>query len=449
MKNRYLKWLIMTWMPYLYANDIASDLNQFLNDAGYASNVTHPHAYQSQASGFYGGGSLYVRAPVKRYNLVTLDMPNYRAGCSGIDLYAGSLSYISGDKLTNLGRSIMQGAGAYAVDVMLATTVPEIKQVRDYLQTTVQKVNQANINSCELAQNFVGGVWPKTLASQQKICHDQRMMGGSGGAHDYVAARMDCAGNAYQKTMQEASNDEQRKEQVVLGKNLVWDMMKKSDFLNSNQELEELVMSLIGTIIVGEDGKIQQVPSLAGDNDLIHTLLGDVPNLHSAEIWHCMDNKCLRIERKKISLSEKQSLTGKVKTMIESINEKIKKDQVLTSVEQNFLEITPLPVLKFLLVLNGTQYGNAAIDMQSYATLIATDLLQKYLTDVLQLVQQYSFNSQIPEALLKQLRSRMEKAQLTISQLEPHVNQKLNEKLQLIEQVSKIEKQLSANMKVQ
>lgn len=449
MKKGYLKWLIMAWMPCLYANDIASDLNQFLNDAGYASNVTKPHAYQSQASGFYGGGSLYVRAPVKRYNLVTLDMPNYRAGCSGIDLYAGSLSYISGDKLTNLGRSIMQGAGAYAVDVMLATTVPEIKQVRDFLQTTVQKVNQANINSCELAQNFVGGVWPKTLASQQKICHDQRMMGGSGGAHDYVAARMDCAGNAYQKTMQEASNDEQRKEQVVLGKNLVWDIIKKSDFLNSNQELEELVMSLIGTIIVGEDGKIQQVPSLASDNDLIHTLLGDVPDLHSAEIWHCMDNKCLRIERKKISLSESQSLTGKVKTMIESINEKIKKDQVLTSVEQNFLEITPLPVLKFLLVLNGTQYGNAAIDMQSYASLIATDLLQKYLSDVIQLVQQYSFNSQIPEALLKQLRLSMEKSQQNISQLEPHVNQKLNEKLQLIEQVSKIEKQLSANMKVQ
>ena len=101
------------------------------------------------------------------------------------------------------------------------------------------------------------------------------------------------------------------------------------------------------------------------------------------------------------------------------------------------------------MVLNSTHYGHVALDMQEYATLIATDLLQKYLSDVLQLVQQYSFNSQIPEALLKQLRSRMEKAQQTISQLEPHVNQKLNEKLQLIEQVSKIEKQLSANMKVQ
>ncbi|NDH09497.1 MAG: conjugal transfer protein TraH [Gammaproteobacteria bacterium] len=430
------------------ANDVASELKDFLDNAGYASNVTHPHAYQSQASGYYGGGALYTRTPVKRYNLVTLDMPNYRAGCAGIDLYAGSLSYISGEKLTMLGRSIMQNGGAYAVDVMLATTVPELKQVRDFLQTTVQKVNQANINSCELAQNFVGGVWPKTLASQQKICHDQRMMGGSGGAHDYVAARMECSGEHYQKTMQEAATDNDRKEQVVLGKNLIWEILKKSQFLNDNQELQELVMSLIGTIIISEDGKIKQVPSLARDNDLIHTLLGDVPNLHEAEIWHCTNSKCLDVERKKIVITENQSLTGKVKDMIESINEKIKKDIELSNAEKSFLEMTPLPVLKFLMVLNGTQYGNAAIDMEAYATLIATDLLQKYLSDVLQLVQQYSFNSQIPEHLLKDLRERMEKAQKSIAELDPHINQKLNEKLKLIEQVSKIEKQLSANMQV-
>ena len=448
MRKMVVGLLVLATTLKAHASDVASELKDFLDNAGYASNVTHPHAYQSQASGYYGGGALYTRTPVKRYNLVTLDMPNYRAGCAGIDLYAGSLSYISGEKLTMLGRSIMQNAGTYAVDVMLATTVPELKQVRDFLQTTVQKVNQANINSCELAQNFVGGVWSKTLASQQKICHDQRMMGGSGGAHDYVAARMECSGEHYQKTMQEAGNDNDRKEQVVLGKNLIWEILKKSEFLNDNAELQELVMSLIGTIIISEEGKIKQVPSLARDNDLIHTLLGDVPNLHEAEIWHCTNSKCLDVERKKIVITENQSLTGKVKAMIESINEKIKKDIELSNAEKSFLEMTPLPVLKFLMVLNGTQYGNAAIDMESYASLIATDLLQKYLSDVLQLVQQYSFNSQIPEHLLKDLRARMEKAQKTMAGLEPHINQKLNEKLKLIEQVSKIEKQLSANMKV-
>lgn len=432
----------------LLAKDIASDLNQFLNDAGYASNATNPQAYQSQAGGYYGGGNLYARTPVKRYNLVTLDMPSYRAGCSGIDLYTGGLSYISGQKLTDLGRSIMQGAGAYAVDVMLATTVPEIKQVRDYLQTTVQKVNQANINSCEMAQNLVGGVWPKTMASQQKVCHDQRMMGGSGLAHDYVSARMDCAGDGFQKTMQDAANDKERQEQVVLGKNLLWEIFKKSEFLNDNTELKELVMSLVGTIVITEDGKIKQIPGLANDNDLIHTLLGD-SNIHDSEIWHCVDAKCLDVVLKKIHISESASLTGKVKAMMESINEKIKKDVALTAVEKNFLQITPLPVLKFLMVLNGTQYGNAAIDMQSYATLIATDFLQKYLSDVLQQAQFYSQNSQIPEHLLKKLQSRIEKATQSIARLEPHINQKLNEKLQLIEQVAKIEKQLSANMKVQ
>ena len=104
--------------------DVSSDLDNFFNGIGYASNTTKMQAFESQASGFFGGGSLYTRTPVRQYELVTLDMPDYRAGCAGIDLYAGSLSYISGDKLKDLGRQVMTNSGAYAVDVMLATTVP-------------------------------------------------------------------------------------------------------------------------------------------------------------------------------------------------------------------------------------------------------------------------------------------------------------------------------------
>ena len=62
------KWIFMISLASsTYANDIASELNDFLEQAGYASNVTHPHAYQSQASGYFGGGSLYTRPPVKRW----------------------------------------------------------------------------------------------------------------------------------------------------------------------------------------------------------------------------------------------------------------------------------------------------------------------------------------------------------------------------------------------
>jgi conjugative transfer pilus assembly protein TraH len=60
---------------------VSQDLDSFFNGIGYASNVTSPAAFESQAAGFFGGGSLYSRSQVRQYQLVQLDLPSYRAGC--------------------------------------------------------------------------------------------------------------------------------------------------------------------------------------------------------------------------------------------------------------------------------------------------------------------------------------------------------------------------------
>ena len=428
--------------------DVASDLDNFFDGIGYASNATNVQAFESQASGFFGGGSLYTRTPVRQYELVTLDMPDYRAGCAGIDLFTGSLSYISGDKLTNLGKQIMTNAGAYAVDVMLATTVPELKQVRDFLQTTVQKINQSTINSCEMSQNLVGGIWPKTVASQQKVCNDQRRMGHEGLGHDYVAAHMACAGDGYQEAIESASKDEKRKKEVVINKNLVWSLLRDNSFLNSDKELSELVMSLTGSIIIDKNGKVTEVPSMANHAGLIQALLG-ATTMSSAPIWRCDDEvACLHVHKETIHISQDHSLSGRIRNFIASIDEKLKRDEKLNQAEMGFLEMTSLPVMKFLMVLNSTHYGNAAVDMESYSTLIASDLLQQYLSHLLQSVSLATNSSTLNEALLKALRNRIDFAHQQIARIEPNVGQKLAQKLTLIQYVARIEKQLAAGMDV-
>lgn len=445
MKKRFLGLLLCTSCAYA---DVASDLDNFFNGIGYASNSTNVQAFESQASGFFGGGSLYTRTPVRQYELVTLDMPDYRAGCAGIDLFTGSLSYISGDKLTNLGKQIMTNAGAYAVDVMLATTVPELKQVRDFLQTTVQKINQSTINSCEMSQNLVGGVWPKTVASQQKVCNDQRRMGREGLGHDYVAAHMACAGDGYQEGIENASKDEKRKKEVVINKNLVWSLLRDNAFLNSDKELSELVMSLTGTLIIDKNGKVTEVPSMANHAGLIQSLLG-AATTSSAPIWRCDDSsQCLHVHQDTIHIDHAHSLSGRIRNLIASIDEKLKRDEKLNQAEIGFLEMTSLPVMKFLMVLNSTHYGNAAVDMESYSTLIASDLLQQYLSHLLQSATMAINSSTLNDALLKTLRHRIDFAQQQIARIEPNVGQKLAQKLTLIQYVARIEKQLAGSLGV-
>ena len=441
--------LLLSFMHNSYAS-VSQNLDHFFEAQGYASNVTSPQAFESQAAGGFGGGSLYARNQVRQFQLVQLDLPNYRAGCGGIDLYTGSLSFLSSQKLADLGKLVMSNAPAYAADVFLATTVPELKQVRDYLQGLEQAANHASINSCEAAQNLVGGMWPKTAASQQKICKDQGTLGKEGLFSDYVQARMECAGSGFDRAIDKANTDPVAKKQVVLNKNLVWSILQDQSFLSSDSELAEMVMSLTGTLIIDKQGKVTNVPSLAGSPDLINALIGNNQGAGMAKIWRCSDagssSSCMSVHLKEINIPEDKTLVHRVRQIIQAINDKVLQDKKPSKEEISFLSLTSIPVLKFLTVLNSTQYGNAAVDMDDYALLIAQDLLQNYLHELLQEVANATAGSELNEDLVKGIESRIKQANQKVASLDPIVGRKLQEKLTFIEHMARIEKQVSANL---
>lgn len=430
--------------------NVNQDLDSFFNGIGYASNVASPAAFESQAAGYFGGGSLYARNQVRQYQLVQLDLPSYRAGCGGIDLFTGSMSFISEQKLVDLGKSIMTNAGAYAVDVMLASTVPELKQVRDYLQQLEQMANQASINSCQLSQNMLGGVWPKTAESQQKICKDQAAMGKEGLFSDYVKARMACSGSGFDNVMNKASLDPERKKQVVLNKNIIWSLLQSKSFLNSDKELAEMVMSLTGTLIIDKEGKVITVPSLAGNADLINALVGSGAGARTAKIWRCKDsgsnNQCMQVSLQDITIAETSMLTYKVREIIRTINTKLINDEKPGNRELNFLSMTSLPVMKFLSVLNSMHYGSSAVDIEEYSMLIAQDLLTNYLTELLREVSVATAGSELNTDLVKEIHKRINEATTRVASIDPKIGRKLQEKLTLIERMAQIEKQVASQM---
>jgi conjugative transfer pilus assembly protein TraH len=432
-----------------FAN-VSTDLDAFFNGMGYSSNVTSPAAFESQAAGFFGGGSLYARNQVRQYQLVQLDLPSYRAGCGGIDLFTGSMSFLSEQKLVDLGKSVMTNAGAYAADVMLASTVPELKQVRDYLQQLEQMANHASINSCQLSQNMVGGIWPKTAESQQKICKDQAAMGKEGLFSDYVKARMACSGNGFDNVMSKAVLDPERKKQVILNKNLVWSLLQTKSFLNSDRELAEMVMSLTGTLIINKEGKVTNVPSLAQNADLINALIGIGAGAHTAKIWRCKDvitaEECLQVSLQDITIPEVSTLTYKVREIIRSINTKLVNDEKPGTRELNFLSMTSLPIMKFLSVLNSMHYGSTAVDIEEYSMLIAQDLLTNYLTELLNEVSVATSGSELNTDLIKTIQKRINEATTKVASIDPKIGRKLQEKLKLIERMAQIEKQVAAGM---
>ena len=211
-----------------------------------------------------------------------------------------------------------------------------------------------------------------------------------------------------------------------------------------------MVMSLTGTLIIDKQGKVTNVPSLAGSPDLINALIGNNQTAEVAKIWRCSDagptSSCMSVHLKEISIPEDKTLVHRVRQIIQSINNKVKQDEKPSKEEISFLSLTSIPVLKFLTVLNSTQYANAAIDMDDYALLIAQDLLQNYLHELLQEVANATAGSELNEDLVKAIESRIKQANQKIAALDPIVGHKLQEKLTLIEHMARIEKQVSANL---
>ncbi|HFL8766300.1 TPA: conjugal transfer protein TraH, partial [Escherichia coli] len=209
---------LLTFTPAASA-DVNSDMNQFFNKLGFASNTTQPGVWQGQAAGYAYGGSLYARTQVKNIQLISMTLPDINAGCGGIDAYLGSFSFINGDQLQRFVKQIMSNAAGYFFDLALQTTVPEIKTAKDFLQKMASDINSMNLSSCQVAQGLVGGLFPQTQESQQKVCQD---IGSESNIFaDWAASRQGCTVGGQSSSVRDKASDKD-KERVLKNQNIIW-----------------------------------------------------------------------------------------------------------------------------------------------------------------------------------------------------------------------------------
>ena len=167
--------------------DIGSDLEGFFNKLGAVTNSTAPGIHKDQSAGYYNGGGLSIRNRVRNSQLATLQLPSFKAGCGGIDMFAGGFSFISSGELVNALKNIGSSAISYGFMLAMKTFAPSVQSVMAELQDMASKINQANINSCEMAATLVGGVWPKSDIASRHVCTS--IGSGEGMFKDWTAAR--------------------------------------------------------------------------------------------------------------------------------------------------------------------------------------------------------------------------------------------------------------------
>lgn len=255
-----------------------------------------------QRRGVFDGGSVSARSRIVSDPLIGFSPPSWDAGCGGIDLYAGSFSFINAQQFQSLLRAIAANASGYAFQMALSAMSPHAMEIINKLQDTVQKLNAGFSNSCQLAQGLVndaasafeGSLTAKTSKTLTSL-----------GVGDVFQTWTSSTGSGPATQARTSMSADQRANADLEG-NIVWQALKRnsvgSRFPGGDDSLLEAIMSITGTVIVGApqgagDGRGDSSPvSVRGNLLSVRELVAGPRTDQAVTVYRCDNrsmNQCL------------------------------------------------------------------------------------------------------------------------------------------------------------
>ena len=363
--------------------DVLSEMNRFWRGA--AVNTTGPTAFQGQASGHWTLGNLYLRSPVRSEPIATVNLPSFRAGCGGIDAFAGAFSFIDSDQLVAFARAIAQNAAGFAFELALETISPVIAETMSKLRALAQWANNRNVNSCETAQALVGAAWAKNDRASASIC---AAIGTSQGIFtDYAAARHGCGADGKRHSTLAAASGEMA-DQVPVNVNYAWKAVRASTFLSADTRLAEFAMSVSGTVIVTaptadadtSGPRVRVLEPLALDRRVTEILMeggGALP------VYACDTTAaCLNPTLGSVTVPADQGFRARVAGLLRDLVAAVRTDTAPPAAALGLVNLTTLPVYR--VANTAAAYRGAVVDQEidALAEAVALDLLQVWIADL-------------------------------------------------------------------
>lgn len=284
--------LLLVGLP-LSANAQSSTARAMQEQFNQMSNITGPGAAMGARRGVLSGGSISIRNRITQsgpVNLVSSQPISFNSGdgCGGIDLYAGSLSAVTGDQLKEVGRQIASQATTYAFHLALSSLCQQCQNVMQQVNDVLQEFNFQIQDTCTLAKGIVqlapgdqeGDTERKEIAAgMQQLGRDTR---------DAFAAigRPRAGAETPTERLQERGTEEEKA--AVIPGNLLWRAMRTANVESwsapggdSTTFMEEL-LSLVGSIQIchAKDPNCQST-----SDDLATTLTREVPALLTLEAF--------------------------------------------------------------------------------------------------------------------------------------------------------------------
>lgn len=123
-------------------------------------------SYEGQKRGYFTGGSYSARWQMSNDHLFSFESPRVKFGCSGIDVFMGSFSYLQPEYLVKKMQKILQASPAAALDLAINTMCEPCAKTMKSLESITDLLNNIQINDCKAAK-ALGGKMLDTLGIEK------------------------------------------------------------------------------------------------------------------------------------------------------------------------------------------------------------------------------------------------------------------------------------------
>lgn len=361
-------------------------MTDFYTTAGASMNVTPGAVYQTQTTNVISGGGFAMRAPRKNVQLLTVTPPGFKAGCGGIDFWAGSFGFVNKEQLVQFLRNVGQNALGLFFQLALKSMAPEVAATIEVMNDWSQRMNQHNMNSCEVAQQFINESNLSFAVREEGKERAAAIKAWGGEVGDRFLGRLATRDSATssRETNQaaKAANPDEWRLDYAYDTNITWKLLSKIGGMTTQEK--ELVMSLVGTAVTtrGTDSTGAESPNIKAfaDQISISELIGNRTGPSSARVYSCgSSSDCLSLPE----TPDHVSYTGFAKVAYDKMH--AIKTAISTRTPQDpanlaLVDMTSVPIYRLISVSTLSKFPALSDTViEKYADVVGLELAMAYL----------------------------------------------------------------------
>jgi len=339
-----LKTLALTITSLMFASTVHAGWTKDWFDSSTKSGAG---SFQGQQRGYYSGGHFSGRFTMSNDPLLTISMPRIRAGCGGIDIFLGGLSYLDSDYLVQKLQGIIQAAPAVAFDTAMKVLSKELSDTMTNFEAIINNLNSLNMDDCALAKKIgqpVGNAIGEEIAESTNL----------GVVDQTISSQLGAVRGWYEQTEKQRDNDMKPvqaytelvehcsiKLKKIFASGLLLDNIAKEVDLDGYQDI---IRGFAGDVEIKEDAEgktLLGIPVPPCDNNDNDTIDGFVNGLAERKTGLGSDT-CEK--------DQTGGLQSIVETTLTSMAAKMKSspDAALTATEKSLVDNAPVPVYLML-----------------------------------------------------------------------------------------------------